>query len=490
MSIADNLAGLELNRLRWERDKDMGRPQLTYNGDPAIVPPRLSEKERTAVSFLLEEDRARAFKLRCPVVNAQGVLTRHLVTGGAPYNALRLDYLVAWAQPGGTDRPPPAHGRDRGIRAHAWSPHSRARCRTRFIRRSSGVERTKGPRTGPVDPDRYQSLVLEELRYKSDVLDGTIEQLATFGASTLLPAYEAIEACAQAVWRRRLSLRASDLVRFGRTYRSWRNNLVPQIEHDGKCRDQLLALANPHRRPRHGGRRRHPRPLLRDGRLVRSRGPGHGVPANCRRVASRAAAHARRACVEDPNVAVKIQAGSFRLSGLSIGPLDKDGLPDDTPDTVWRWKPDTHPQLEVGDRVIVGDFGWFSENRGNNFLNVNRPSMDNDFGPKPACDDDSYDGDPEGHKWCCRPHASSRPSSRTTRPSQRAAGLLNPEVWPPVRDDDGFEVLAKGLPTGRPVRQSLDRSSRRPHHRRPGRDPVSVEFRISGSTDRRRQVPQ
>ena len=27
VSIADNLAGVELSRLRWQRDKDMGRPR-------------------------------------------------------------------------------------------------------------------------------------------------------------------------------------------------------------------------------------------------------------------------------------------------------------------------------------------------------------------------------------------------------------------------------------------------------------------------------
>ena len=113
VSIADNLAGLELSRLRWERDKEMGRPQLTCNGDPATVPAKLSETDRTAVSFLLEEDRARAFTLRSPIVNAQAVLARHLVTGGPPINALRLDYLVAWLQPGprSTTGPSPTRSR-------------------------------------------------------------------------------------------------------------------------------------------------------------------------------------------------------------------------------------------------------------------------------------------------------------------------------------------------------------------------------------------
>ena len=39
----------------------MGRPALTFNGEPATIPTRLPDSDRTAVSFLLEEDRARAF---------------------------------------------------------------------------------------------------------------------------------------------------------------------------------------------------------------------------------------------------------------------------------------------------------------------------------------------------------------------------------------------------------------------------------------------
>ena len=38
VSIADNLAGIELSRLRWERDVQMGRPALTFNGEPAEMP--------------------------------------------------------------------------------------------------------------------------------------------------------------------------------------------------------------------------------------------------------------------------------------------------------------------------------------------------------------------------------------------------------------------------------------------------------------------
>ena len=63
VSIADSLAGVELSRIRWQRDVDQRRPALTFDGEPAVIPPALPETERTAVSFLLEEDRARAVTL-------------------------------------------------------------------------------------------------------------------------------------------------------------------------------------------------------------------------------------------------------------------------------------------------------------------------------------------------------------------------------------------------------------------------------------------
>src|SRR5690606_18412718 len=98
VSIADSLAGLETSRLRWQRDLDQGRPALTFDGEPAVVPDPLTERQRLAVSFLLEEDRARAMTLRHPVVDLRHVLGAHLVAGGPPSESARLDYLVAWAE--------------------------------------------------------------------------------------------------------------------------------------------------------------------------------------------------------------------------------------------------------------------------------------------------------------------------------------------------------------------------------------------------------
>ena len=67
-TIADSLAGVELSRLRWQRDLDEGRPALTFDGEPATLPEPLTPDERLGVSFMLEEDRARAMMLRTPFV--------------------------------------------------------------------------------------------------------------------------------------------------------------------------------------------------------------------------------------------------------------------------------------------------------------------------------------------------------------------------------------------------------------------------------------
>ncbi len=97
VSMADSLAGVELSRLRWARDTEMARPILSFDGRPAEPPEALDEYSRLAVSFLLEEDRARAMSLRHPVVILQRTLNEHIVAGGPATDSGRLDYLVRWA---------------------------------------------------------------------------------------------------------------------------------------------------------------------------------------------------------------------------------------------------------------------------------------------------------------------------------------------------------------------------------------------------------
>ena len=48
--------------------------------------------------------------------------------------------------------------------------------------------------------------------------------------------YRTLESDAQIVWGRRLALQASDLVRFSRTYRFWRNAQVDMLDADPSAR--------------------------------------------------------------------------------------------------------------------------------------------------------------------------------------------------------------------------------------------------------------
>jgi hypothetical protein len=447
-SIADNLAGVELSRLRWERDRAAGREPLTFNGEPAQIPPPLREQDRTAVSFLLEEDRARALTLRSPVVDVRAALARHVIAGGPAPASLRLDYLVRWAESVTGDVVDPRRWEDE-IETSDATPGARlANRRSDAIHRAlagTGSGRRRSGE-GPADPDAYQQLVTEELRYKGDILERALDVLDGVPDSTLREVHRAIEGDAQAVWGRRLTLHASDLVRFGRTYRHWRNSLVPVIEGDRRCHDQLLALANPH--AAHdlatdaGVREVAVATVVRTAPLtldIGSRRIGDGSRIVLLHVDG-------SACVEDPSVTFKAQKGSFKFSGLSIGPLTAAAETGSPRRVVWA--PATAPPVSVGDRLVVADFAWFSDNKGNNHLNVERPKADEVSAPKVSCTVDSYADDPDAHRYCCRPHEDSEADWSDQLADRRARGELNPQVWPPVVDGDAFEVGPVGAPRG------------------------------------------
>jgi hypothetical protein len=446
-SIADNLAGIELSRLRWERDLSMGREALTFNGEPAQVPRSLTESDRTAVSFLLEEDRARALTLRSPIVDVRAVLARHVVAGGPHVASQRLDYLVAWAE-SISGAPVDSRVFEDEIEASDHTPGARLTNRQsdaihKALAGSASNRRKSG--TGPADSERYTALVTEELQYKCAVLERVLDVLDTMPDSALRVVHRAIEGDAQAVWRRRLKLHASDLVRFGRTYRHWRNSLVPSIESDGKCHGQLLALANPQAAndlATDAGVREvavatvvRTSPLVLD---VGSRRIGDGSRIVLLHVND-------DVCVEHPAVQMTPHVGSFKFAGLSIGPLTP------TVDDVLRrfeWTPPTVPTLSAGDRLIVADFAWFSDAKRNTMLNVDRPQVDKVSAPKVTCEDGSYADDPASHQFCCRPHENAEADWSDQLADRRARGELNPETWPPVVDGDAFEVGATGAPTG------------------------------------------
>lgn len=448
-SIADNLAGIELSRIRWRRDKAMGRTPLTFNGDEATIPPALNAKMRTGVSFLLEEDRARAFTLRSPIVDVRAALARHLVAGGPEVSSLRLDYLVKWAEATASARLDHRGVAD-DIESEIHTPGARL-----TNRRSNEIHAaftgTRPTKKRPAEPTTYDELIRDELSYKIDMMDRALAALDRMEDSNLREVYRAVEGDAQAVWRRRHSLHASDLVRFGRTYRHWRNSLVPAIESDAQCAAQLSALGNPQvalDAARDAGNRTiaparvaalTPLTLHIDSRRI---GDGNRIVL----------LHAGdRIEVERAGVRVKIQKGGFRFTAMSIGPITPAGNPRE-----FVWLPDTDPELAVGDELVVADFTWFGDQRSNNQLPVERPQQDTQSAPEPTCDDSTYASDPEAHQYCCRPHEDAEAEWADTLAARRQRGELNPQVWPPVVDSDGFEVAPSGAATGDPSDRPAD----------------------------------
>jgi hypothetical protein len=257
-----------------------------------------------------------------------------------------------------------------------------------------------------------------------------------------------LELDAQVVWGRRLALHASDLVRFSRTYPNWRNSHVEMLDADRECSDQLTCLA--------------------DGSVARDRAVDAGVgdlalatvidvdpirlEVKSRRLVdgSRVVAlHVNdRPLVEETATAITIQKGSFKLGQLPIAPLGAlDGV------EGLFWEPSVKPDIAIGDELVVADTGWFGKPfRSGHEIAVARPSVDNQSAPKAGCTAAAYANDPDTHKWCCKPHAIAEAEWSDTLAQRRARGELNPEVWPPLVDEERFDVApdtdAPQPPTG------------------------------------------
>lgn len=442
VSIADNLAGIELSRLRWDRDKQMGRPALTFNGEAADVPPVLREKPRTGVSFLLEEDRARTLQLRSPIVDARAALARLVTPGGPAVSAFRLDYLVEWARATGDNRLEHRSLTD-DVERRKHTPGARlSSAASDEIHRAFMGDRETDQR--PANPADYERLVLEALEYKQQVLTDAASLLATFERSTVAAIHRRVEAQAQAVWYRRLTFHASDLVRFGRTNRNWRRKLVPVVESDDKVAKQLACLASPQAAldaAQDAGNRSvalaevvSTSPLVLD---VRSRRIGDESRVVALHRNGEALAELPEVTVDDKN----------KVHGLSIGPLAVDGHEEPG---RFTWAPACDPDLELGDELVIADFGWFSDLKGNLALSISLPSVDDNSAPRPSCESDSFAGDPVKHAWCCRPHEDSEAEASDWIAERRANGELNPQVWPPVVDADAFEVAPADAEQGDP----------------------------------------
>jgi hypothetical protein len=451
VSIADSVAGKELSRLRWERDNQQGRPALTYNGEPAVIPPRLPEKDRVAVSFLLEQDRTRTMKARTTIVDLRDALASLVTAGGPAVNSLRLDYLVPWADP---NEPPIDHRTlaesvektEHAVGAQLTSPQSNA------IHEAFAGDRPGLPR--PAKPSLYDDLIRSELAYKTDVFDRAFSILQTcFEVSKLHPAVRAVEADAQRVWRRRLDLHAFDLVRFGRTTRWWRNDSVSILESDDRFNAQVTVLANPlvaHDAAQDAGTRH-----LALARVVDD--APLTLEVDSRRIGDESRVVALHwngdALIEADDVTVQVQKGSFKISHLPIGELTTTGAQP----RHFAWKPHHDPGFAVGDELVIADFAWFSTNKGDVWLNLQKPQAASSSAPKRTCAPDSFSNDPANHQWCCKPHEASEAEWSDILAGRRARGELNPQVWPPVIDSDAFDVTAADEslpdPTDRPPEQ-------------------------------------
>lgn len=435
VSIADSLAGVEISRLRWERDLAQGRKALTWGGDPATVPEPLTDHQRLAVSFLLEQDRARAMTLRWPLIDLRSVLKRHFAIGGPLVDHGRLDYVVTWA-----DARSPLDHREISD-AISSSPHTPGARLTND--RSDEIHRAARTAGGTA----YADLVQEELTYKAEVMDCAAAVLEPLTVSKLRPVFRALEAGAQVVWRRRRDLHASDLVRFGRVPWFWRNNQVETIDADINCAARLKALGNSH--------------ALRD--LALNAGTRDVAFATVESVAPlRIKVHSRRfgdgtgvmmlqngddLAVEGPSTTLKVQLGSFKFGQLTVGPLEADEQTED--DGTFAWLVKVAPDVKAGARLVVADVAWFGGGfKSGHEIAVTRPGSDTTNAPKTDCHDGSYAATPDEHRYCCRSHEDAEAEYSDVLAERRARGELNPQAWPPLLDFDQFDTAAAGTATG------------------------------------------
>lgn len=439
-TMADSAAGVEISRLSWEHDIKQGRPALTFDGEPATIPPAMPDATRLATSFLLDEDRARAFSLRTPMVAIQEVLARHLVPGGPYSDAGRLDYLVAWGE---AVTPLDHREVSDGISELVNAPGART-----TTTRSNDLHTAERDENWQV----FDELVREELAFRTGVVDRAAALLGRLPRSRLSVVHEALEAKAQAVWRRRLAFHASDLVRFSLTARFWRDRLVPLLDADVACARVLGAMLDTGAAvdlARDAGNREYfdvgvvsTTPLV-----VRStaRALADGMSVVALHVDGEPE-------VERPDVEVKAITTAFTFKGLVAGTLSLTDNPGE-----WAWSVPTAHALAVGDRVVVADVSRIGALKFKGAqLNITRPSPDDVLAPKPTCEPGDYDDAPGAHQYCCKSHEVAAAERADHYAARRARGEMNPEVWPPILDVERFvapgeEALAEGTTAGLPA---------------------------------------
>ncbi|MCU1676417.1 MAG: hypothetical protein JWM93_1175 [Frankiales bacterium] len=424
VTAADSLAGVELSRLRWQHDVDSGRPALTFDGEAAMIPDALDEDERLAISFLLEGDRARALTLRTPIVDLRSVVASHVIPGGPAVDAGRLDYLVTWAE---ATEPLDHRAVSDEIAGLTDTPGARlSNAASDAIHSARRVD----------NQQKYNALVHAALAYRVRIMKRALDVLAQRRSSRLRVVHRTLEADAQAVWGRRLALQASDLVRFSRTYPIWRNSHVDLLDADRKCQLQLTCLAD-----RSYARDKATDAGVREVALAVVVGIDPiRLDIRSRRLVSGSrivALHINdRGMLEEVTTTIKIQAGSFKIGEMAVGllsePADGDGL---------VWLPSVAPSVTVGDELVIADAAWFGKPfKSGHEIAIGRPSLDDQSAPKTTCTPDTYAADPIGHQWCCRPHRVSEAEWSDTIAQRRARGELNPDVWPPLVDEERFDI--------------------------------------------------
>lgn len=441
VSMADSLAGTEISRLRWQRDLEVGRPPLTFDGEPAAVPEALTEHQRLAVSFLLDQDRGRAMVLRESFVDLRAALRRHVVPGGVLSDAGRLDYIVTWAE---AVDPLDHRVVSDAVASELHTSGARlSNASSDKIHRSLPGSRRK---RGEAPQGDYKELIREELEYKADIVDRAAAVLEGLPVSRLREVYRAIEGDAQRVWRRRLDFRASDLVRFGRVNWYWRNSLVPALDKDTTCASQLRVLGNPHsarEAARDAGTREVAYAEVVAVDPVRLRLKTRRIGAGDKVAV---VLDGRGPVVDGEDVTLKVQTGSFRFGQWPLAQLEEDERT--ALDASLVWEPKVPAVVSIGDEVVVAHSDWIGGGyKSGHEIAIGRPPADNQSGPGKDCTEESFVDDPDNHQFCCQPHESREAGTSDWIAEKRAAGEMNPEVWPPVIDMDQFDTPAAGTPT-------------------------------------------
>jgi hypothetical protein len=277
------------------------------------------------------------------------------------------------------------------------------------------------------------------------VVDEAVAVLEALPTSPLRKAYRQIESDAQEVWRRRMTLRASDLVRFSRTSVTWRNSQVEIRGADVKAALQLQAVVNPmtaHDLASAAGTREVASASVVGTNPIRLCVASRWPPNSYKVVALHVNG---QSCVEVPIVDVVVNASNVKFRNMSLGSLVADEQT--AIDGSLRWDCKVKPSVNVGDQIVLACTAWFQEFRSGHEIAVVRPSQDKKNAPSVTCTPASYVVDPVGHQWCCRPHDSIAAELADRRAQQRAKGELNPDVWPPLVDEDRFDAPAKDDPT-------------------------------------------